>query len=68
MLPNASFQFAFTNPPGVPASVIAATNPALPLSDWTPLAGVTETSPGRFLFTLPQAISNGASFYRVRSP
>lgn len=67
-LTNGSFQFVFTNTPGALFGVLAATNPALPLSYWTPLAGLTEVSPGQFQFTDPQAANSPQRFYRVRSP
>ena len=67
-LTNGSFRFAFTNTPGASFGVLAATNPALPLSNWTSLGGLTEVSPGQFQFTDPQATNNPQRFYRVRSP
>jgi len=48
--------------------VAAATDAALPLSNWTALGGVTELSPGWFQFTDPQATNSPQRFYRVRSP
>ena len=41
---NGYFQFAFTNTPGAFFGVLAATNPVLPLSDWTCLTGLTSLS------------------------
>jgi alpha-tubulin suppressor-like RCC1 family protein len=67
-LTNGGFQFAFTNTPGAFFGVLAATNPALPLSNWMSLTGLTELSPGQFQFTDPQATNNPGRFYRVRSP
>ena len=67
-LTNGSFQFTFTNTPGAFFGVLAATNPALPLSNWTSLTGLTEVSPGQFQFTDPQATNSPRRFYRVRSP
>jgi len=67
-LPNGSFQFALTNSVGALFQVLATTNPALPLSEWTVLGGVTEVSPGQFQFTDPQATNDPRRFYRVRSP
>jgi len=64
---NGSFQFSFTNRVGAVLGVLATTNPALPLSNWTALGGVTETCPGQFQFTDPQAANFGKRFYRVRS-
>ncbi len=43
-LTNGAFQFAFTNTPGAFFGVVAATNPTLPLGNWTSLTGLTEVS------------------------
>jgi alpha-tubulin suppressor-like RCC1 family protein len=67
-LTNGSFQFRFTNTPGAFFGVLAATNPALPLSNWTSLTGLTEVTSGQFQFTDPGATNNPGRFYRVRSP
>ena len=67
-LSNGACQFSFTNTPGAFFGVLAATNPALPLSNWTSLTGLTEVSPGQFQFTDPQATNSPQRFYRVRSP
>jgi hypothetical protein len=68
MLANSAFQFSFTNTVGALFGVLATTNPALPLGNWTPLGGVTEVSPGQFEFTDPEATSTPCRFYRLRSP
>ena len=68
MLTNGAFQFGFTNIPGAFFGVLAATNPALPLGNWTSLTGLTEVSPGQFQFADPQATNSPRCFYRVRSP
>ena len=47
---------------------MGATNPALPLSNWASLTGLTEISPGQFQFADSQATSTPRRFYRVRSP
>jgi hypothetical protein len=62
------FQFAFTNNVGALFGVLTTTNLALPLTDWTALGGVMETSPGQFLFTDPQATNGGQRFYRAFAP
>jgi len=67
-LTNGGFRFAFTNTAGAFFSVVAATNPGAPLSDWASLTGLTEPSPGQFQFTDPQASNSPRRFYRVRSP
>ena len=62
------FSVTFTNTPGGFFSLLAATNPALPLSNWTALGGAPEVLPGHFQFSdsLPWGI--GKRYYRVRSP
>jgi len=67
-LTNGAFQFGFTNTPGAFFGVVATTNPALPLSNWTTLTGLTEVSAGQFQFSDPQAPNGPQRFYRVRSP
>jgi N-acetylneuraminic acid mutarotase len=63
---NGSFHFTFTNSPGAVFGALATTNPALPLSNWTAISGVTEISPGQFQFTDSQS-TNSKRFYRVRA-
>ena len=65
---NGLFQFAFTNSPGALFGVLATTNLAMPLTNWTELDGVTEISPGQFQFTGLQATNSPQRFYLVRSP
>ena len=67
-LEDGSFQFLFTGTHGAAFTALAATNLALPLSNWTVLGAPTEVSAGQFQFTDPQATNNGQRFYRVRSP
>jgi hypothetical protein len=68
MLPDGSFQFDFTNIPGMGFSVFRSTNVSLPLTDWTPLGPASENPPGQFRFIDPPADSDGPRLYRVRSP
>ncbi len=68
VLANGSFQFAFTNTPGVAFSALAATNLSQPLTNWTVLGGVTESPAGHFQFTDPQATNFPQRFYSVHSP
>jgi hypothetical protein len=68
ILGNGAFQFTFTNASGVPFTVLAQTNPAEPLSNWTVLGPATESPPGQFQFNDPQAAANARRFYRARSP
>jgi hypothetical protein len=66
-LNHGSFQFGFTNIPGAVFGVLATTNLALPLSNWTVLCSLTDSPPGQFQFTDPQATNGGSRFYRARS-
>jgi N-acetylneuraminic acid mutarotase len=65
---NGVFQFAFTNSVGALFGVLAATNVALPLTNWTVLGGIAEIAPGKFQFTDAQAPNGPQRFYRVRAP
>lgn len=67
-LANGSFKFSFTNNPGATFTVLTATNPSAPLTNWTSLGSATEVSPGQFQFTDAQAPNNSRRFYRVSSP
>jgi hypothetical protein len=67
-LTNGSLQLAFTSTPGASFTVLTTADPTLPLSAWTPVAGVTEVSPGHYQFTDSQATNSPKRFYRVRSP
>ena len=62
------FQFAFTNSVGALFGVLTTTNPALPLTNWTALGGVIESSPGQFQFTDLQATNGPKRFYRAYAP
>jgi hypothetical protein len=62
-----AFQFAFTNIPGATFTVLAATNLLLPASNWTALGTVTDSPPGQFQFSDPQATGYSQRFYRVSS-
>jgi hypothetical protein len=66
LLPNRTFQFGFTNTPGLGFIVYGTTNLTLPFANWTPLGFATETSPGQFQFS-DTTTSNQERFYRVTS-
>jgi hypothetical protein len=68
MLPGSTFQFGYTNTPGVAGTVLVATNLSLSVSNWNALGTAAEVSSGQFQFTDPQAMNNPKRFYRVRSP
>ena len=67
-LPGGTFQFGFTNVPGLSFTAFATTNVALPFTNWTRLGSVAEVLPGQFQFTAPQATNDSRRSYRVRSP
>lgn len=68
VLTNGSFQFGFINLSGASFTVLASTNVALPVINWTMLGAATETSPGQYRFTDPQTTNSPQRYYRVRSP
>jgi hypothetical protein len=49
-------------------TVLTTTNLLLPLTNWTVLGTVTDSPPGHFQFSDPQATNRPMRFYRVRSP
>jgi hypothetical protein len=61
-------QFTFTNARAADFTVLTATNVSLALTNWTVLGEVQQVAPGQYQFTDPQAATNPARFYRVRSP
>ncbi|HEX5223254.1 MAG TPA: GH25 family lysozyme [Verrucomicrobiae bacterium] len=65
---NGAFQFSFTNAPGAWFTVLATTNVATPLSNWTVLGPTTETAPGQFQFSDAQITNHSQRYYRVQSP
>ena len=66
--PTNTFQFSFSSTPSASFTVLRATSPSAPLSNWASVVGLIETSPGQYQFNDTQAVTNRASFYRVRSP
>ena len=67
-LPNGGYRIAFTGTPNGTNTVLATTNPTLPLANWTALGVAQEFSPGLYLFTDLQAMNTSQRFYCVRSP
>jgi alpha-tubulin suppressor-like RCC1 family protein len=65
---DGSVQLSFTNNPGALFTVLTASNPLLPLTNWTSLGHALEPFPGQFQFSDTQACTNSLRFYRVRSP
>jgi hypothetical protein len=68
LLPDGSFQFDFTNIPGMGFSVFRSTDLSQPLTNWTPVGAAFENPPGQFRFIDPPADLDGLRLYRVRSP
>ena len=68
MLPGRTFQFSFSNTPGMSFTAFGSSNARLPMSNWTSLGAVADNPPGQFHFADAQAGTNGLRFYRVRSP
>jgi hypothetical protein len=68
ILGNGAFRFTFSNVVGAPFSVLVASDPLSPLSNWPVLGPATETEPGQFQFSDPNATQHTQRFYRVRSP
>ncbi len=66
--PGGAFQFTFPGNPNGTNTVLATTNVALPVTDWTPLGSVGEIEPGLYWFTDSQATNYPYRFYQVRSP
>ena len=67
-LPNGTFQFAFTGAPNATNTVLATTNPAQPLPEWTDLGASQEFAPGLFSFSDSRPSKTGPKwFYRLRS-
>lgn len=65
---NGSFQFGFTNTPGLGFTAYGTSDVSQRFTNWTRLGAVTEISPGQFQFSDPLASSGPERFYRVRSP
>lgn len=68
VLPDGTFQFGFTNAPGLSFTAYGTTDLSVPFTNWTRLGSVIEISPGHFQFTDMQAVANQQRFYRVTSP
>ncbi len=66
VLPDGTFQFQFTNIPGLNFTVRGTTNLSLPFTNWDLLGSATEISPGQFQFTTEPV--NAQQFYRVTTP
>jgi hypothetical protein len=67
-LRSGAVQFAFTSTANQTNTILAATTPASPLTDWTTLGVATEFAPGLYVFSDPQVTNIPERFYRVRVP
>ena len=63
-----TFQFMFTNAPAADFTVLASTNVALPLADWSAIGLMTMDSPGQYQFTDAGTTNYPHCFYQVVSP
>ena len=61
-------QMTLTNIPGASLTVLATTNVAAPLSNWTVLGPIPEIAPGQFQFIDPAPTNLPRRIYRVRCP
>jgi hypothetical protein len=66
-LTNGNFQISFTNAPGLGFVVLASTNIALSVTNWTVLGAPTENPVGQYQFT-GSATGNQQRYYRVKLP
>jgi hypothetical protein len=62
-----TMQLSVTTVPGASFTVLSSTNCTLPLSQWTMIGTMTETSPGQYTFTDPTPTINPQCFYSVRA-
>ena len=67
-LTNGTFQISFTNAPGLGFAVLASTNIASAVTNWTTLGVPTEGTVGQYQFTDAAAPANQKRFYRVSLP
>jgi hypothetical protein len=63
-LGNGNFQLTFTNVSGLNFSILASTNIATAVTNWTVLGAPVENPVGQYHFT--DSTANNARFYRVR--
>jgi len=68
LLPGGVFQFGLVENAGLVFNVLATTNMATALTNWTALGSTTEISPGQYQFADPQATNSGQRFYRIVAP
>jgi hypothetical protein len=62
-----TMQLSVTTVPGASFTVLSSTNCTVPLSQWTVIGTMTESSPGQYTFTDPTPTINPQCFYSVRA-
>jgi DNA-binding beta-propeller fold protein YncE len=65
---NGALQFAFGDTQSSSFTVVSATNPFLPLSNWTGVGTASNIAPELFEFTTQPSTSDPQRYYSVRSP
>jgi hypothetical protein len=65
---NGAFSFTFNSASNADFTVLATTNLALPLGQWSILGEVFQNAPGQYQFTDSAATNSPQQFYRVVSP
>jgi hypothetical protein len=65
---NGAIQMSLTNLPGASLTLLAATNPSLPLLTWSVLGPIPEIAPGQFRFIDPAPTNLPRRTYCVRCP
>ncbi len=68
VLSNGALQFSFVENLGLSFTVLASTNPASSIANWSAVGAATEATPTRYQFTDTQATNYPRRFYRVLSP
>jgi hypothetical protein len=68
VLSGGTFQFGFTNVPGMSFTAYGTTNLTLKFTNWTWLGSVPEILSGQFQFSDSSEATNQLRFYRVTSP
>ena len=67
-LSNGQFQFSFFCNLGNHFTILATSNPALPIDQWDVIDAFYQNGSGSFQLTDPQATNNVRRFYQVRVP
>ena len=65
---NGAVLLTMTNVPGAPFTVLAASGISTPVSGWSALGLMSETSPGQFQWADSTLTNRSQRFFRARSP